>query len=369
MNKGIKAISIWAVVIIADLLIASVCAELWVRLLVPVKNVQYIFDDKIGVRFTPNQRTYGYVENGYSNILLTNSLGMHDVERNLKKSVNSCRVQVYGNSVIVGVEVKIEETVPSYLEKFMNQYNRGEWIEVMNMACGDDGTPSQLLTYQEIGRRFSPDLVVCFFMDDFANNIIETCKRDYSPHCDIDGAGELRFLQPKPKDLSTPWEQLKKKSLLCKQITIKFFESKMYQDLMLALNLNLFIPHGYSWLRLDEYRKDICLEKALPVTLNLIRRFRDVVERDGARFVVIDGCKFSGKYVGTVFQNNDFEQFCRVNSIAYIPAYKRQLELDENSPKYYFKNLHLNSEGNQEVARFAADQLIKFFPTSTAAVL
>ncbi len=371
MNQRIKPISIWAVVIMADFLIACVCVELWVRLFVPVKNVQYILDNKLGVRFAPNQQAYGYVEEGYSNILLTNRLGMHDVERNLEKSVNSYRVQVYGDSMISGIGVKIEETIPSYLEKFMNEYNRLERIEVMNMASGDDGTPSQLLAYEEIGRRFSPDLVVCFFMDDFADNIIETHIRDYSPHYDIDDGGELRLIPPKPKDVSTVWEQFKKKSFLYRQLANKLIESKKYRDL-LDLYDNLFSPYGDSKLGLDsfaEYRKDVCLKKALPVTLNLIRRFRDVVEKDGVRFVVMDGYKFRDEYVGTVFLNNDFEQFCRANSIAYIPVYKKKLELDENSPKYYLKDSHPNSAGNREIARFAADQLVKFLPTSSAAVL
>ena len=368
MNKRIKPISIWAVVIIADLLIACVFAELWVRLFVPVKNVQYILDDKIGVRFAPNQRTYGYAERGYSNILLTNSFGMHDVERNLNKGVNSCRVQVYGGSAVSGIGVKIEETIPSYLEKFMNEHYRGELIEVMNMAVGDDGTASQLLTYKEIGRRFGPDLVVCLFMDDFADNIVETDGRDYPPHYDIDDSGHLHFIPPRIRDLSAAWEQLKEQSLLCRQISNKFIESKTCKELLLVLNRILFRPRGDGWRTLKEYRKDICLKKALPVTLNLIKRFRDTVEEDGARFVVMDGHKFSDEYVGSEFQNSDFEQFCRSNSIAYIPAYKGTVEL-WNSPRYYFKDLHLNAEGNREAAYFAAAQLIKFLPKPGTAVL
>lgn len=361
MNKWIRRISIWAVFIIVDLIVSCACLELWVRLFVPVKNVQYILDDKIGVRFAPNQRTYGYIEDGYSNIFLTNSIGMHDVERNLEKAANSYRIQVYGNSIAAGLGVRIEETITSHLERFMNESGRPRRIEVMNMACGGDGTPSQILTYEEIGRRFSPDLVVCLFTDDFADNIVETHHRDWSPHYDFNEAGELRFIPPKALCLAALVEQLKWKSLFCRQISTRFFESNPYEDQVPARNRNLFFPSVVRWFEPDEYRKEICLQKALPVTLDLVKRFKYTVEKDGALFLVIDGFRFREKYVGTAFRNNDFEQFCRANSIVYIPAYQRIMEL-WNSPRFHFRDLHLNSEGNLQAAYFAAAQLMKKLP-------
>jgi len=73
VKKAVSKLCWRTLFVLIDCLIAFGISEGWIRLFIPVKNICYVIDDKIGVRFCPNQKTYGYVEKGYKSIFVTNN--------------------------------------------------------------------------------------------------------------------------------------------------------------------------------------------------------------------------------------------------------------------------------------------------------
>lgn len=357
---------LWAILLLLDALVVFAVAEAWVRLFVPVKNICYETDATIGVRFCPNQHTVGYVEKGYANILETNSLGFHDRERQLEKNPGTFRIQFYGDSFVQGYGVKTEETISSQVETALNALGSQWKFEVMNMAPGDDGTSAQVLTYEQIGRKFKPDLVVCYFMDDFPDNVMKIHGRAYSAYHRLDIYGRLVYIRPVPKDFSSPWERFKANSRLYRLAANKVLESKFYNELQQLKN---GVAHAAGRVvgaspseskgSYAEERQRICVTESWPVTLRLIQHFRDEVEKDGGHFVLVDGEPFYDVNVGTVYSNGDFEDFCLRDNISYIPAYKKYSELRSlpDAEKYFFKDHHMKPVGNREMSLVLAEQI------------
>ena len=366
-NFGRKALFTF-LFIVFDLLLAGGIAEVWTRNFIAVKNICYVTDETIGVRFCPNQRTYGYIEKGYQNILETNSLGFHDREWKAEKEPGTFRVQVYGDSMIQGYCVPTSETIPSLLEKYLREQKHQMKIEVANLAPGEDGTTSQVLTYQKIGEIYNPDLVMLYFMQDFSDNLIQLHRREYSPYHKLSASGELVLIPPLPKDSPEMWERFKKISRLYRLLANKFLESKLYNDLK---GLRNEVDHTLQgWVQpekrksksFQELRREMCINESWPLTLHLIRNFRDQVEADGRKFVLVDGQDFSDESVGTRYKNKDLEEFCRQTGINYIPAYIRYAEIknSKEKEKYLFLDNHMKVPGNRIMSRFLAEEIRKF---------
>jgi len=356
-----------------DLLLAVGIAELWTRNFIPVKNICYVIDEIIGVRFCPNQRTYGYVEKGYQNILETNSLGFHDRDWKVEKEPGTLRIQVYGDSMIQGYCVPTSETIPSLLETYLREQEHPVKIEVANLAAGDDGTSPQILTYKKIGRNYDPDLVLLYFMQDFWDNLSQLHRRDYSPYHRLSANGELILIPPLPKGSPELWEQFKKASRLYRLLANKLLESKLYNDLK---GLKDEVRHSFrrrvqpgkkEGKSFKELSREMCINESWPLTLQLIRYFRDQVETDGKKFVLVDGQEFSDGSVGTRYHNKDLETFCRQNGIAYIPAYTRYAEIrnSKDREKYLFLDNHMKVPGNRIMSRFLAEEIKKLIPSKT----
>ena len=336
-----------------------------------VKNICYVTDETVGVRFCPSQKTYGYVEKGYQNILETNSWGLHDRERRIEKEPGTFRIQVYGDSMIQGYCVPTAETIPSLAERYLNEQNPPVRFEVANLAPADDGTSSQVMMYQKIGRQFRPDLVICYFMDDFPDNVVQIHRREYSPYHKLTDSGELALIPPIPKGPPDLWERFKKASRLYRLLANKVLESKAYNDLNEFRNQILHAFHtslasakngeqkGYI-----DLRQEICISESWPLTTRLIRHFRDQVEADGGKFVLVDGEPFYDVNVGTRYKNKDLEKYCRENGINYIPAYVPYAKIKDlrDQGKYFFRDNHLRPAGNRIMGRFLAEEILKIIP-------
>src|SRR5712691_9108200 len=369
MKKAVSKTFWWTLFIFIDCLIAFGISEGWIRLFIPVKNICYVIDDKIGVRFCPNQKTYGYVEKGYKSILVTNNLGFHDIDRNVEKSYGSYRVQMYGDSFVQGAGVNRAETIPSLVEKALNSMDSSMKFEVMNMASGEDGTSPELLTYEEIGKNFHPDLVILYFRDDFPDNVMQIHGRGFSPYHKIDSSGQLVYIPPAPKDAALLWETFKKSSMLYRLLANKILESKNYNDflemkneLLHTISNTMSADKSKNKKSYEEIRKNICINEAWPLTLRLIQSFKYPVEKNGSHFILVDGQEFYDTNVGTVYSNKDLEDFSRENHINYLPSYKKHSELlkSENTQRYTLRDGHLTALGNKEMSIFLADEIRGF---------
>jgi len=313
--------------------------------------------------FCPEQETYGYVEKGYANIFVTNSLGFHDIERSKEKKAESLRIHIYGDSLTAAAGVPINKTIPYLIETYINQNHPETTTEVFNMASAEDSTCAEFLTYQLIGKDFSPDVVILYFMNDFHDNIFETHQRTRSPYYKTGSDGNLVFIPPIPVDVSNPWEQFKRRSLLYRLMANKFLGSKLYHDLeqhkeALLSYIKANNDKKNNHISPTETRHKFLRDKAWPITLRLLQEFKLEVEKTGAEFILVDGYPITPKTSGG-YTNKIFEKFCSDNSISYIPMYIEYLEMRDgpNKTKYFLQDSHPTSLGNEKLSEFLTKKL------------
>jgi hypothetical protein len=273
------------------------------------------------------------------------------------------RIHIYGDSMIQGKALQIEDTVTQVVQRYLNEQGYSSRIEVMNMAFGDDSTSSQILTYQKIGQLYRPDLVLCYFSDDFGDNVYEVQRVSYSPYHELDASGRLILIKPIPKDTTTLWEEFKRNCMLYRLFANKLFESKFYYELG-AINNNVRIylksfgnhDQGISY---SQRIKNICTTKGWPLTLELVRYFNQIVVENGTHFILIDGLKFNPNFVGETYDNSDLETYCLDKGIEYIAVYPKHedLKMLNRSKKYFFKDNHPTPEGNREISLYLAEKI------------
>jgi hypothetical protein len=361
----------WCLFLCLDVMIVAGIGEIWVRLFIPTTNICYKTDDLLGVGFCPNQTRYGYVEGDYVNLFITNSQGFHDYEYSVEKPETVFRIHIYGDSMIQGKALPIEDTVTQVVQKYLNSQGYSKKIEVMNMAFGDDSTSSQILTYQKIGQLYRPDLVLCYFSDDFGDNVYEVQGVSYSPYHELDASGNLVFIKPVPKDTTTLWEEFKKNCMLYRLFANKLFESKFYYELGVIHNsVRMYLKsfenqsQGISY---SQRIKNICTTKGWPLTLELIKYFNRVVAENGTPFILVDGLKFNPNFVGETYNNSDLERYCNDQGIEYIAVYPKHEELKSlrHTKNYFFKDNHPTPEGNREISLYLAEEINDYLKKTT----
>jgi hypothetical protein len=221
-----------------------------------------------------------------------------------------------------------------------------------------DSTSSEMLVFEEIGVKYYPDIIICYFMDDFPDNVRQIHGRTYAPFHKLGNDGELIFIPPEPRDLSTFWEEFKKESLLYRLLANKLLESKFYHDIRsINSNIKFFINGIFLVDKTDvkppiDERKKILIEEGWPLTLALIDNFNIAAELNASEFILVDGIEFNDVNVGTKYTNMDLANYCEEKGITYIPNYKLYADMrtPENSEKYFFNDGHPKSIGYKRLS-------------------
>jgi hypothetical protein len=107
-----------------------------------------------------------------------------------------------------------------------------------------------------------------------------------------------------------------------------------------------------------EKRYQVLKEKAWPVTVALLKQFKKDVESQGGQFILVDGFPITPTSAGG-YVNTDLEDYCKKNSITYIPMYKEYAALKKSTDysTYFFKDSHPTIFGNETLTKALAQKL------------
>lgn len=151
---------------------------------------------KLGWESIPGARRH-YTEEG-DGLIEINSAGFRDREREIKKPPKTYRIAVFGDSMTQAVEVNLDQTYCYRLEERLSTESRS--FEVMNFGVIGYSPIQELLLFEEMGTRYSPDLVVlALFLDNDVSDCVPELSQlpDTQPFISFaDGQREFDFSGP-----------------------------------------------------------------------------------------------------------------------------------------------------------------------------
>lgn len=259
--------------------------EIVVRVAPLYPHIFYKYDPVFGWRHVPNMNgTYLYVTclGEYSQTVPINSLGLRDVEHTYDDFGVASRVWIAGDSLAAGFEVSLEQTFFRQAETRLNDnpVSGSVSFEVINGGHQGYNTAQSVILYEREGIRYAPDVVILMF--ETANDVTENSHllryngSTYYPYFELDDDAELVFHEGDPSQIDPrkPPVNIIHDNLY----NLSFLYRLLYDRLSLIRGVMRFN---------EATGQQSLVSQSYEITAALIRRFRQSVEANGARFGVI----------------------------------------------------------------------------------
>jgi lysophospholipase L1-like esterase len=248
------------------------------------------YDANLGIALVPNMDVV-HSRGCFTGHVITNRWGFRDRDRTLEKPAGDFRIALMGDSVVEGAHVNPDQVMNIQMEKRLQALGYHN-VEVMNFAVEGIGTTQEWLMYQQQVRQFHPDMVIVGFSDNDVMNNSSTLQPKsygihtwYSPYYNLDASGNLVFQPVETRYFGGLMNFLEKHSYL-----VYYIERVWYRA-----DLPLYRWHGMP-VYFGSYSDDPLdaeWQTAWTITGKVMSRFRDDVQADHARFVVIPWPTFS----------------------------------------------------------------------------
>jgi hypothetical protein len=177
-----KRIRNWALngaVGVASLVVAFVMAEIVLRLIGFSNPVLWTYDDITGTRLYAGAE--GWFRSEGEAYIKISSAGLRDREHTKGKSADTVRIAVLGDSMTEALQVPLERTYWSILERKLNDCEAlaGKRVEVMNFGVSGYGTAQELLTFRHRTAAYSPDVTILAF---YPGNDVRNNSKELEPN-------------------------------------------------------------------------------------------------------------------------------------------------------------------------------------------
>jgi hypothetical protein len=334
---------------------------------------------------------YRHTKEGFSEGYF-NSHGFRDYERTYEKGANTFRILVLGDSYTEAPQVSLENSFPALLEQRLNEYSNSKRFEVLNLGHSGFGTANAYMRYLNFGIKYSADIVILAFLtgNDIRDNSKTLNREEVAFYFRFDGDGKLildrSVIDQYERTLTTTkkfFQLIKEKSYLASLISERLYlmrfqlREKQFQNLLAGgghqgshekldelSDLNIYLPNmGRLW------------KEAYAVTQALFLKFRESVEENGGRFLLVT--LSNGEQVHPEVQQElaeryglsfDFEQPDRIIEEFAKKHDIRHLKLMPTFREYhlrtgtYLHGFHGSKTGhwNENGHRLAAEQIFKF---------
>jgi len=231
-----------------------------------------------------------------------NSFGMYDIERKIEKEEGIFRIAVLGDSYMNGIHAELGYRMSDLIEK-----KNKDKVEVLNFGISSVGTVQEWFIYKSKVRRFRPDLVILGFLtgNDLRNNAergssIEHGSLPGVPHCRIEPDGSFQYLPAQ----SVPGTRRSSYTLRKYSYLYRFLRRTVIPKLVYALKRR---KKKDASIKDDASQTDIAnhwpvlyddygvysppvtreWQNAWAITENTLLEFKNEVEADGSRFLLV----------------------------------------------------------------------------------
>jgi hypothetical protein len=132
----------------------------------------YVPDDSRGYALRPGISGWNHKENDV--FIHINSDGLRDRDHDINKPPNTIRIAIVGDSYAEALQVPLEATFWSVMEKRLNECSLNKRVEIINFGVSGYGTAQELLTLREQVWKYSPDIILLAFTT--YNDIIDNSR-------------------------------------------------------------------------------------------------------------------------------------------------------------------------------------------------
>lgn len=293
--------------VLMSLVFALFMTEVCLRVIGYSYPLFYVADYDRGVALRPGAA--GMYQREGQNYIRISSAGLRDREHPKIKPANTIRIALLGDSYCEALQVPLEQTFWWQLQQKLEscQAFPGKQVEIINFGVSGYGTGQELITLERQAREYSPDLVMLLVTtnNDITDNRRDLKLTDEIPYFTFQN-GELAIDNSFRNSPGFRWHT---------SISNRIGEG--IRDHLRTVQL-IYYVHMAAKLKLAEWRNrkpappnnqsgapakpDISIDnmiyleprddswrEAWQVTEALLKRMRDEVRQDGARFIVVIG--------------------------------------------------------------------------------
>jgi lysophospholipase L1-like esterase len=253
-------------------------------------------DPLLGWRKRPGARVT-YKRREYTVEVAINSKGLHDVERDYEKTPGTFRILAAGDSMVEGYTVPFEQTVTQVLERELGAGGACP-VEAINGGTTGYSTDQEYLFYRAEGRRYTPDVVLVFFL---YNDLLANTTPKYwgAPKPLLAQRGrELAVTNfPVPSPYPGPPPEPAVRAPIQASAALQWVRERVAQGAPRAYDalarMGLWKPLGGltfdpdDQMRVFKRRRQPRVEEAWDLADAILRAFAREAEADGARFAAV----------------------------------------------------------------------------------
>ncbi len=171
VRSMLDQVKTWSKVILLTSVLVGVVAEIGLRVVGFEHPNFYRYDPVRGWAHQP--LAHGHFRSEGDAYVEINSQGLRDREHVIKKPAGTVRIAILGDSYAEALQLPMEETFWSHLERGLGRCARfaGKTVEVINFGVSSYGTANEYLSLEEAWR-YEPDIVLLAFLtgNDFLDN-------------------------------------------------------------------------------------------------------------------------------------------------------------------------------------------------------
>jgi hypothetical protein len=323
----------------------------------PAFQALFLQDPRVGYRLKPGARTrYTTVE--FSTQIAINGQGVRDDRDIGPKAPNERRVVVLGDSLVLALQVPLEQTFCKLLEAKLNRADPSHQWRVINAGVQGYGAVHEWLLYRHVVEAFQPDLVL---VASFVGNA--PLLAGMQPWLDIEG-------QPSSDvsaRASTLARRIVRSSMVLQLVNLRYTQFKAhFEGPVQEAPLGTYLANPPR-----------AVEEGLHVAQEAVGKIAERAAQHGARTAILlmparfqtDDADY-GRYVeivkeagGTLVRNAGTERFRQAYAPLGVPMFDLlpALEAEPNRSDLFFQqNVHFTPRGHE----VAAEAIFQFLKTS-----
>ncbi len=358
-------------ILFITILVCLVFLEIFLRYLYPVEysleQMPILSDYGVFLR-VPNFE-YEYKISETSQIIKLNSKGIRDYEYGYMKNDSVYRIVVIGDSFVQGSQVRLEDTTPKRLEKFLNE-NQTKSYEVINFGFDGYGPIPEAILIEEEIMKYNPDLVILGY--DISNDIQLLGWGAYAVFPDDFWTTEKHDLLKKEFYHTTT--DTKIRNYLRRHSMVYFLLKKTIRSLKRDPSYDLINDrYNINQAYIKEYDPEI--ERNLNTTRFIFKFLKEYTQKNNVSFVVVvipakeqvdldifndiltKNNKTTENYELEKPQRLIDEELEKLN-ITYIDLLPHFRENNINNTFYWKIDGHFNKQGNDFAARLIYEKLL-----------